>query len=244
LIVEFTGLPGSGKSTAASHFARSAADHGIQVQTLGGPPEGARTERPNARGMPSVRLAASVASSPRLILALGRGLGRSSRSRAEKWFAFRHVTVTLDTLKRARRVARPGTMTVLHEGICQRIFLAFVDGSGVADTRLVQRFIADAPRPDVVIALRVDARLALTRLRTRGYGGLSYRFEGLSEDELHGRLEEGQRLLLDAVEFMAVGCSPGVRTFVLDADDLTAALEYLRTECLPLLVSDVRIGPA
>jgi thymidylate kinase len=235
LIIEFTGLPGSGKSTAAEYLALELAKHGITVLTARDLSVPARL--PLLPGVQQhLALASSVVMRPRMAASLTLSLFRSTRSWFEKWYSFRHVVVTVTLLRRARRVTDPSTLTVLDEGVCQRVFQAFVDAAGVADPRTVRRFLGDVPLPDVVVGLKVPPETALVRVRSRGDGGLSDRFEELSDSQLHQRLADGQELLFQTLDYLEARDVTKVNTLVLDANDLPQVLQQLDTDCIPTLL--------
>lgn len=244
MIIEFAGLPGSGKSTAAEHVAVAATQRGITVLTpreLSEP----TPQFPFLLGLQHrLALARSLLTRPRMTAALTLGLVRSTRSWYEKWYSFRHVVVTVTLLRRARRVTGSNTLTVLHEGVCQRVFQAFVDALGVADRRTVQRFLRDVPLPDVIVALKVQPETALARVRSRGHGGLSNRFNDLSDAQLHQRLEDGQQLLLRIVGYLEARHMPKVSTLVLDAQDLPRLLQQLDTDFIPTLLGQLNSSSA
>lgn len=235
MIIEFTGLPGSGKSTAAEHLVVAATKDGITVLTAR---DLSRLTRfPFLLGLQHrLSLLWSVMRRPRMAAALTLGLVRSTRSWFEKWYSFRHVVVTVTLLQRAHRVTEPSTLTVFDEGVCQRVFQAFVDAAGVADHRTVQRFLRDVPLPNVVVGLKVPPETALARVRSRGHGGLSDRFGDLSDSQLHQRLADGQELLIQALGQLEARDGSKVSTLVLDAQDLPHMLQQLDTDCIPRLL--------
>jgi hypothetical protein len=239
VIVEFAGLPGSGKSTAAGRLQEAASARGIEVRTA--------LDLRRDRSDPSARVqgllprmasqALAIASHPWAVWAAVAALGRSQRSPAEKWYALRHVFVTFKVLRAARRGNGSDALIVLPEGLCQRGFLTFVDGGGVGSRAGLRRFLADAPQPDVVILLRTPPGVALSRVARRGHGAISYRFDGLSRRALHDRMIEGQQLLTDAAGFLA--SRRGVRMIVLDGGDLTSCLLELEGVVLPGLLREL-----
>jgi thymidylate kinase len=240
VIVEFAGLPGSGKSTAAARLISLAHAHGLDTRTAADLGLVGSSRAPTwARKLlrPATHLL-SILTHPKLSWIILAALSTSKRSRAEKWYAFRHVLVTIRALRAANRDDSASTLTVLHEGLCQRAFLSFVDGEGAADAEATRRFVRSAPKPDVVVVLRVPPDLALTRVAGRGHGALSYRFEQLSSEELLERLAEGQRLLLDVARQLA-SLQPSARTFVVDARDLTESSDRLERDVLPHLLTEL-----
>lgn len=244
MIIEFAGLPGSGKSTAAEHLAKAAAKRGITVLTARHLSEPVSSFPFWPRLQQRLALARSVITHPRMAVVLTLGLVRSPRSRFEKWYSFRHVIVTVTLLRRARLVTDPNTLTVLHEGMCQRVFQAFVDGRGVADRRTVRQFLRHVPLPDVIVGLKVPPETALARVRSRGHGGLSDRFDDLSDAQLHERLADGQQLLIWTLGYLETRDTPEVGTLMLDAQDLPGLLQQLDSDCIPMLLEDLNASSA
>jgi thymidylate kinase len=240
VIIEFAGLPGSGKSTAAAHLITLAHAYGLDTRTAADLRQVRSSRAPTwVRKLlrPATDLL-SILTHPKLSWTIFAALNSSKRSRAEKLYAFRHVLVTIRALRAANRDNGASTLTVFHEGLCQRAFLSFVDGEGAAGTEATRRFVRSAPKPDVVVVLQVPPDLALTRVAGRGHGALSYRFEQLSREELLERLAEGQRLLLNVARQLA-SMQPSARTFVVDARDLTESIDRLECDVLPHLLTEL-----
>lgn len=231
MIVEFAGLPASGKSIAAEALLQLAAREGAIAYRL---PLDPRARRRPCGGWVTTLIRRTVlladrvvtlARHPTMAHALATAMRTSRRPLGEKWFALRHAVVTAHALKYARARMPAADLVVAPEGICQKAFLVFVDGSGAADTRTVQRFVGGAPHPDAVIVLRVTPDVAHERLRARSYGPLSHRFDRLTEDELIDRFTAGQRLLLEAAAHL--GTNGHTRIMVLEADDLAQVSDRL-----------------
>jgi thymidylate kinase len=241
VIVEFVGLPGSGKSTAAQRLLDLAEESEIIASRL--PLAPGRGPGGTGRSLMSLveesRLLISrvitVVTYPRMLRGLIDGVRLSRRSRAEKWFALRHAVVTAHAVSHARSSTGGNELVVAPEGICQKAFSLFVEGAGVATEHTARRFVVGAPRSDVVIFLQTSPRVAYKRLQNRDHGPLSYRFGDLSEAELMDRFSDGQRLILDAAEHLAARSRSSTQTFVLNADDLAQALERIGNEIFPFL---------
>jgi thymidylate kinase len=227
VIVEFTGIPGAGKSTAAELLIESARRRGIEVRSAADVLERARGRE--GRAVAVVHRSMTVFAllrRPRLTLGLLRGLLASRRSPAERWYALRHVATTVHALELAHRGDDATKLTVFPEGICQRAFLALVDRDGAASHETVAGLLRRAPHPDVVVHLRLPAETALRRVVDRGHGGISYRFDGLSEAQLCRRMQEGDGFLADAVGLLA-SARPPVKVISLPGDDLAIVSEEL-----------------
>lgn len=237
MIIEFVGIPGCGKSTAARHIIAVLEGHSIPIRAATGQVDHGHAKRVARHLLRPVRFTFSLLTSPRATVALIQALVRSGRSFAEKWFAFRHVVVTIDAVAQARRQTTPGTVTVFHEGVCQRSFLAFVDGSGTVDMRRLRRFAADIPHSDIIVVLQADPSTALDRVTQRGHGALSHRFDHLAGEDLVRRLREGQKLLNDVVTLVSSRPKHPVLTLSIDSDDLPNALEQLEHELLAILLA-------
>lgn len=219
MIIEFAGLPGSGKTTATERLLAVAGECGYNSSQLQLSPFDSRSRIALGR-------AHCLARHPKMTAALLQGVARRKAPFRSNLFALRHSIVTACAMWHARAHEPSTGLIVAPEGIAQRAFMLFVDREGVADSSLVSRFLLGSPLPDVVIMLRAVPAVALSRVRQRDHGPLSQRFDGLSDSELEKRLGAGQRLLLDTLGDIQEA-RPALRVTVLDSTDLPAALRRI-----------------
>lgn len=184
MIVEFAGLPGSGKSTLHRELGAALTAEAI--------PWGLPSALPSSR-LRQVRTAIRCG---RVLISAALLLARSERTVRERLAALRWVAATLDRQRSAR--AQPSTVWIFDEGIAQRVFLLFVDRTGAADHERASRFLRMVTPPDVVAVVRVPPAVALERLERRS-PGLTARFQRLDQDARVERLEEGAVLLDDGL---------------------------------------------
>lgn len=189
MIIEFAGLPGSGKSTAAAGLLTSLADAGASPI--------AAADLAVAGGTLKLGRCAAVARHSQFAGDVARLAWRSPRTARERWLLLRTVAVTLQRFDAARALV-PARPVVFHEGIAQRSFLALVEAHGVGSQNDMARYLRHAPRPDVVILLRVDPSTCLDRLARRERG-LPARLVGLSVHDVENRLDEADTMLARVV---------------------------------------------
>lgn len=192
-IVEFAGLPGSGKTTIslllASEPNSDSSELSLTVAPVG---RLARHKRRRLQVRAAYRYRACLWRSIRI-------LKRSDRPVQQRMLAFRLLLVSLSEYVFAEELARD-KLIALDEGVVQRCFMLFIERSGITlSLDAIRSFIETLPAPEFVILLSVNPELAMERLETRSRG-LPKRFEALSHDERCEILDAGYALLAGVVE--------------------------------------------
>lgn len=214
MILEFVGLPGSGKTTLCDELQRWLADECGFLSTSGN-----RSDRNRLNivlGIFRYWRATSIA---------GRVLIESSRSRSDKLVAARWFLSTLG------RYARPKDRRtlVIDEGLLQRSFLLFLEREGYGSVDRIARYVKAIPLPDVVIMVEVDPAESLARLEQRSRP-VPRRFRTLANDDRLAVFTQGAQLL-DLVLTTASERS-GSSTVVIrvPSEDVAEARRHLASE--------------
>jgi thymidylate kinase len=188
LVVEFIGIPGSGKTTLALELAGLLRARSVPASTV------VDAAREHARGTPLGRRIGNL-DSPRLQRALlwqlfyGYGLGHATRFVRERPMLTRHVVRSqlrrrlpvagrlhvlwwyfqlagryrfLTTTARAREVF------VLDDGFLHRSIHLYATAIGEPDSRAVAAYVDLLPVPDVVVFTVADRETCEERVRRRG----------------------------------------------------------------------------
>jgi hypothetical protein len=215
LIVEFCGMPGSGKTTLALDVHRQLTEAGVTVS---------RTTHRSlaAKGRAAIRYRRSLWTAARV-------LSGSSRALVKKVKAVRFLLVTLERIDVARRDPSD-TVYLFDEGWAPRHFLLLVDADHVRpDTDLA----TDRPIPgaDVIVHREATADLVLDRMRGRGRQ-LAQRFDHLDEDARATMLERAGTMLRAATRRLAQappdpGRPPHTLIEARDSDDTAEILALL-----------------
>lgn len=184
MIVEFAGLPGSGKSTVAAGLLTA-------LETEGAAPIAAADLATDPGTLYSGRLRA-VARHARFAAAVARLAWRSPRSRRERCFLVRTVAVMLHRFDESKKLDET-RVVVFHEGMVQRSFLSLVEAEGVGSQADIDRYLRHAPRPDVVVLLRVSPHMCLDRLERRARG-VPERLSELSTHDAVERLRDAGKI--------------------------------------------------
>ena len=229
VIVEFVGLPGSGKTTLEGELVSALGESGIRVLSPG-----------PARSRRIVRKVSALWHSRRAVLAATRALSRDSRPIGMRARALRWLAATLERHGEAARQDASGAVLVLAEGMAQRALLAFLDHRLLHVNRQVGAYISDIPKPDVIVHLKIDPIVSVQRQQSRRMveGKLNEqrvadRFD-VSPDQLLQAMHSADDLLTHVVNTLATNFD--VEVVCLDTSDFDAAEADLRNRIVPLLV--------
>jgi thymidylate kinase len=190
MIIEFAGLPGCGKSTQRDLLIAHLSRQGVSLATPRAPRAGALPPRLRLHG----RRAFIVLAHARLLSFAVRVLLASSRSPRDKLLALKWLVLALDDYAFMRRQPHD-QVYVCDEGIAQRAFTLFTEGTSRADPSSVRRFLSRAPRPDVLIDLEIDPAAAVERLENRRVG-LPPRLRSLERETVEERLANARADIL------------------------------------------------
>lgn len=219
MILEFAGIPGSGKSTHAARL--------IDVLCAGGYPARSGTaasygDRPGGqvrRIVRAYRKGTQLWTYRGLWVVSLSALAASNRPVRDRILTLRRLAKDLDGHRDA--AARP-EISVFDEGIVQRAFSLFVDGSA-APERLVRSFVSTAPAPDLLILMSVEPAAAVLRLRGRERG-LSPRISRLKPSHQLTALHDADELLLTVARGLR-GREPSMGLFRVDSAASEAAVD-------------------
>lgn len=147
-VVEFCGLPGSGKSTISAELRNE-----LAIATL----------EPRPR---SLRRKGATLWRHRCFVRAGvRALQASGRSKSERRQAFRYLVHGLERFD-AAVADESQPVHVLDEVVTQRLFLLLVDGDGVHGEHL-DRLLQHMPKCDLVVHVRIERAELWRRLALR-----------------------------------------------------------------------------
>jgi thymidylate kinase len=202
-IIEFVGLPGAGKSFMAERIARELERAGIAVLPL---------PRPTWQA----KLAASTKHRGPLWVAV-LCMARSSRPLRQRIQALRFLLVTLARMEIAA-CDRSSGVYIFDEGMLQRLFMLFVEPTGIAPGSW-ERYIAASPVGAVTIHITTPAALAVSRIARR-LRGAPERFEKLSDAQLESVFSDAEQFLRTVTSSVAAPTDNGrhATTLLVDPD--------------------------
>lgn len=216
-VIEFVGLPASGKSTLALAL-------GEYVATSGYPP----VRPPPSRSKRLVAKAKALITFRRAFVAAVKALAVDSRPLGQRWLALRWILTTM-AARNMSPAAGADPVLIQAEGLAQRALLAFLDAqTGRISPRLAE-YLEYCPRPDVLVLVelaptesvaRQMARRANDQLARRGD-----RFQ-IPEPQLVSVMASAEDVLNRAAsKFVS---ADDVEVVTLDANDLESATAELR----------------
>lgn len=189
LVVEFCGLPGSGKSTAAEHTRIALETRGVPCNIADLDFSAAVSRRRRilrrtlASSRESLRHPLETIESAGVISASGQHAHRDTAAVLAQWLALR------DLLERVRR--RPGVHLV-EEGMLQTVWTMLLRAESDPTDQLWQ-LVPARSRPDLVLVLDVPVALAERRLTERP--SRHSRTQLLPQEQLALELRHGAHLM-------------------------------------------------
>jgi hypothetical protein len=191
IVVEFAGLPGSGKTTLAAHTRTALVARGMPCSIVdAGMSAAVAPARRAARRV--AWAAAELAHHPRRGVAAVRGVRATEPSSARDG-----VAGTVQWLAVQRLVTRPGRgqgVQLMEEGPLQTLWtLGLRSGEDVLTTALPD--LAEEARPDLLVVVDAPDELLSARLGARG--SVHSRTQLLPEPERRAELLRGRELLHD-----------------------------------------------
>jgi hypothetical protein len=225
IVIEFVGLPASGKSQLAAWLRNDLSRTGL-------PP----ASPASTSGRRLISKATALFTYRRAVIAAVRALAVDSRPLGQRWLALRWLLTTLEAHTTVRH-AGGARVSIQAEGVAQRALLLFLDVQSRRVDQRLQRYLESCPRPDLLIFLTLGSAASIERQAARRAGDSAARrgdrFD-LPEPSLTPVIDRAQ-VLIDQV-VAGFGESRDVTVVTLDASDLDAARVQLRDQVTRLLV--------
>ena len=238
LIVEFVGLPGSGKSSGVSMLSSS----GVPGHTLFTAARFDEQFAAPASGKKFLRYLTSPRYRERLRVLLRfhrlssfviREILKSKRSFSEKLRAFRLFAVCLNRYSLIRKITNENTIVMFEEGMLQRAMTIFVDGLSDVNLRSAQLYLRKIPLPDVLIYLKIKESDAMHHTFQRPRGAIR-RFQSLNESQIQKFMSDGALLLEQIEKTFQADPDRNLRLIIVEAASLNE-LEVKLGRLVPLL---------
>lgn len=230
VIIEFVGLPASGKSTLATSLKEHAATAGFALAVPSSP-----------RGKRLIGKAVSLFAYRRALVAAVRALAVDRRPLGQRLLALRWILTTMA----ARHMAPAGgkeNVLIQAEGLAQRALLAFLDvHAGRISPRLVE-YLDNCPRPDVLVRVELELTASVERQMARFANDESARqgdrFQ-VSESQLVSLMASAEVILGRAAD--KFGSAHDVEVVTLNANDLDSAAADLRHKVALIMRARTRV---
>lgn len=232
MIIEFIGVPASGKSTFCAQLGGLLAEADVETSTP------ARASL-GQRGISKVK---TVVKYRRVVAIAIPALIWDRRSLAVRFRAFRWLIATLERYLSHGDDAGSKEVVVLDEGVLQRSVLLFFQPTGGTKKRLLRSYLKVIPYPSLIVRLTMDAHQAAPRYVRR----LD------SSERPHERFSDTDRPLEDVLneidEFITlilrqVSEARYVPVVQL-ASDGDMATDTMRAEIVPLISARLRGNPS
>jgi thymidylate kinase len=227
MIIEFVGLPGSGKTTLyhkalgkLAPYENIQSSQTVRERYVRGP-----------HGTSWLKLVAhwnTLITYRMFLLSSLYYIWRGYRPLFDKFAATKRFAVTLDNYAYLSRQRSSPEWIIFDEGIAQRAFMVMIDAKNGISRCAIEHYALEMPKPDVLIYLKTDPRVAAERVQERPTG-ITVRLQGLSLDKLTLVMREAQEMFDALVACLNVPDEATVTIVELDANDLArAAIELNR----------------
>ena len=250
MIIEFMGLPGSGKTTLHGKAVGFLGKAACEVWT---PEHCWEKERPYYRrsfqGSPSDRIINNVlfvhhllAKVPSLlcyfyihrhfVFLLLRYINHFPHRFRYRALLTKYFLIDLFQYSSFRKRSMIKNKWILiDEGLVQHVYTLFVHKSGLLDCRAIKSYLRRVPLPDLLIYITADPELCFERMEKRGV--IPYRLRGESIEVLRDSLKRGEALFSMVVELIRDQDSRSVEIVRLNGNFIDEATQKLE-EILPL----------
>jgi len=212
IVIEFVGLPASGKSTLAGGLKEQVATAGFSLAVPS-----------SSRGQRLIAKVRALVTYRRAFVAAVQALAVDSRPLGQRWLALRWIMTTMA----ARNMATVGgavPVLIQAEGLAQRALLAFLDvQTGRISPRLM-KYLEHCPRPDVLVLVGlVPAESAARQMARRANDQSARRADRfqIPESQLVSVMASAEEVLDRAAS--RFGSADDVEVVTLDAIDLDRA---------------------
>lgn len=240
MLIEFIGLPGSGKTTMYEYLEQGLVRMGnsiappIQKQAASDIASSASMSGLTAGKLRKLRrfqhYVIAIWRWRRAVCISVAVLLESQRSWSDKLFALRLLIVTLGWYQKVRRLRSSEVIALRDEGFLQRCFLILVDGSREWDLDVASRLVLAGPHADVVVHVKVDLETALYRLERRERG-LPVRLERLSKQDTLAAFTYGDNLFRHIAHSVSNDVEPPAKVVEVQSGgvgQVSDLVEYLR----------------
>lgn len=231
LVVEFVGLPASGKTTSVSQLAELLEADGLVVHRC-------RREYGSLRIWKKLR---TVARFRKAVAVAALALLQDPRPIWQKTRAFRWVVATFECVATDAEQPEPAVV-LIAEGVIQRSLLIFFPLVSPKTVSLLRRYLATIPTPDLVVHLDIDAETSAQRQSTRNQLGTRER-----TNRFLMPFPELTKVMGDAKEFLGMAIEQAAKARSLrvlsisprDIDELKLSLQRTITPLIRQL-TDIR----
>lgn len=231
MIVEFAGLPGSGKTTLHARAVESLSQQAHPVAFSDGGSVGHALHK--AAGVAVYRHCFRIGVTTVL---------RSPRSWQHRVFAIRSLATTLAAHHRQKQEPSHH-VRLLQEGVVQRAFMLFIDPDSEVDEQRLSAYAQAVPLPDMLVFVRITPETATRRHLAKSerprLDMKQNRLLRTTAPALLATFTRGTAVLEQVTEVLQRRSRGRMGVLTVDADDFAAADVQWRSRILPALLERV-----